>query len=152
VTRFIRATCLVIAIGIGLLAAIPVALAQDPRTWMSQGEILSAFVGRQLAGIYPSGAAWREQIRPDGTSDYREGTAQREGRWWMRGDQFCFAYDRPQSGGCFQVAQVGANCYELFSVGIGGGAEAPPADSKRHWNGRMWREDTSATCDEKPTV
>jgi hypothetical protein len=123
----------------------------NPRAWMSRDEIIAAFSGQQLSGIYPGGTSWRELIRPDGTSDYREGGAQREGRWWMHDDQFCFSYAPPQSGGCFKVYAVGLNCYELYAVGRGG-AEPPVPNVERHWNGRMWREDTPATCDEKPLV
>jgi hypothetical protein len=124
----------------------------DPRTWMSRDEIISAFVGQQLAGVYPRGTAWKERIRPDGTSDYREGGARRDGRWWLRGDHFCFSYALPMSGGCFQVVTVGRNCYELYAVGIGGGAEPSPPIAQNFWNGRMWREDLPATCEEEPLV
>ena len=124
----------------------------DLRTWMSREDIIAAFVGQQLAGIYPSGIPWRERIRPDGTSDYREGAAQRDGRWWMRGDHFCFSYAPRMSGGCFQVVPVGRNCYELYAVGIGSGAEPPPPSTQKFWHGRMWREDIPATCEERPLV
>jgi hypothetical protein len=139
---------------VALCAAAPGAHAQtaDPRAWMGRDEIIAAFVGQQLAGIYPSKVPWREHVRPDGTTTYREGSAQREGRWWMRGDHFCFSYALPQSGGCFQVVAVGRNCYELYAIGRGGGAEPPPSNAQRHWNGRMWREDIPATCEEKPIV
>lgn len=119
---------------------------------MSRDEIVEAFVSQQLSGIYPSGTPWSELIRPDGTSDYREGTARREGRWWMRDDQFCFTYALPGSGGCFQIARVGRNCYELYVVGRAGGAEAPPPGADRQWNGRMWRDDLPPTCQELPTT
>ena len=119
---------------------------------MSRDEIVAVFVGQQLAGIYPSRVPWREHVRADGTTTYREGGAQREGRWWMRGDHFCFSYALPQSGGCFQVEAIGQNCFTLYAVGRGGGAEPPEPNAERHWNGRMWREDTPATCAETPTV
>ncbi|MBN9265858.1 MAG: hypothetical protein J0I75_15080 [Hyphomicrobium sp.] len=66
------------------------------RNAMSRDEIVAAFVDQQLSGIYPSGLPWSELIRADGTSDYREGGNRREGRWWMRGDQFCFRYELPR--------------------------------------------------------
>ena len=78
------------------------------RNAMSRDEIVAAFVDQQLSGIYPSGLPWSELIRADGTSDYREGGNRREGRWWMRGDQFCFRYELPMSGGCFRVVRIGA--------------------------------------------
>ena len=121
-------------------------------TWMGRDAIIGAFVDRQLSGVYPSGVPWTELVRRDGTSDYREGQQRREGRWWMSGDHFCFAYALPQSGGCFQVVQVGKNCYELYAVGSSGGVQAPPDRAQRSWNGRMWREDEAATCQETPST
>lgn len=136
------------------LDVIPRARAQDggPLSWMKRDEIVEAFVDRQLSGVYPSGVPWTEMVRRDGTSDYREGRQRREGRWWMSGDNFCFAYALPQSGGCFQVVQIGSNCFELYAVGTSGNAQAPPAGTRRHWNGRMWRESEAATCHERPSV
>ncbi len=136
------------------LTAMTRAEAQDggPQSWMTRDEIVEAFVDRQLSGVYPTGTPWTELVRRDGTSDYREGASRRDGRWWMRGDHFCFAYALPQSGGCFQVVRVGNNCFELYAVGTGGGAEVPPARAQRSWNGRMWREDQPATCQETPTT
>ncbi|MFN3744562.1 MAG: hypothetical protein ACK4TL_07640 [Hyphomicrobiaceae bacterium] len=132
--------------------AVPAANAQDFVTGnaMSRDEIFAAFVDQQLSGVYPSGAPWSELIRPDGTSDYREGGNRREGRWWMRGNDFCFRYDPPLSGGCFRVVRIGANCYELYSVSRGGDA-VPGPQSGAAWNGRMWRDDAAPTCEERPT-
>lgn len=125
---------------------------QLERLWMSKDEILSAFVDRQLGGIYPSKKPWRELIRRDGTSDYEEAEERRAGTWWLDGDQFCFRYQTPESGGCFRVARLGTNCYELYATDrtLPDGGRGPGADLA--WNGRMWREDVPATCEEKPTV
>ena len=148
-----RIARLCIAITFAALAMATTASAQEisPSAWMSRDEIVAAFVDQQLSGIYPSGVPWREKIRPDGTSDYREGSARREGRWWMRGDHFCFSYATPQSGGCFQVIRIGQNCYELYAIDPAGRSQPPPR-APGHWNGRMWREDIPATCEEKPAV
>ena len=153
-SRQLSAWTTLLALVFAVLATVAAATAQiiNPRVGMSRDEIVAAFVGQQLAGIYPSRVPWQEHIRADGTTTYREGGAQREGRWWMRGDYFCFSYALPQSGGCFQVVAVGRNCYELYAVGVGGGAEPPAPDAQHHWNGRMWREDIPATCEEKPIV
>jgi hypothetical protein len=121
------------------------------RNAMSRDEIVAAFVDQQLSGIYPSGLPWSELIRADGTSDYREGGNRREGRWWMRGDQFCFRYELPMSGGCFRVVRIGANCYELYAVTTSGTAPPAPPNAEGHWNGRMWRDDAAPTCEERPT-
>lgn len=117
---------------------------------MGRDEIIAAFVDHQLSGVYPSGVPWSEMVRSDGTSDYREGGSRREGRWWMRGNDFCFRYHLPLSGGCFRVVRVGANCYELYVVNPGR-ETVPGPQSGANWNGRMWRDDTAPTCEERPT-
>jgi len=138
------------------LAAVSAPKAHDSvaRATMNREEIIAAFVDQQLSGVYPSRVPWSELIRSDGTTDYREGQAQREGHWWMRADDFCFRYALPLSGGCFRVVRVGANCYELYAVSPSD-AVTPPAQSAPgapgHWNGRMWRDDASPTCEERPT-
>ena len=120
------------------------------RNTMGRDENVAAFADQQLSGVYPSGVPWSELIRSDGTSDYREGGNRREGVWWMRGDDFCFRYGIPLSGGCFRVVRIGANCYELYAVNPGE-VPAPGPQTGASWNGRMWRDNTAPTCDEKPT-
>jgi hypothetical protein len=120
------------------------------RNAMGRDEIVAAFVDQQLSGVYPSGIPWSELIRSDGTSDYREGGNRREGLWWMRGDDFCFRYNIPFSGGCFRVVRIGTNCYELYAVNPGE-VPAPGPQVGASWNGRMWRDDTAPTCEERPT-
>ncbi len=134
------------------IAATPCARAQGPveRNAMSRDEVVAAFVDQQLSGVYPSGTPWSEMIRADGTSDYREGGNRREGRWWMRRDEFCFRYDLPLSGGCFRVVRVGTNCYELYAVNPGQ-ETVPGPQTGANWNGRMWRDDAAPTCEERPT-
>lgn len=126
--------------------------AQDfvTRNAMSRDEIVAAFVDQQLSGVYPSGLSWSELVRGDGTSDYREGENRREGRWWMRGDDFCFRYQLPTSGGCFRVVRLGANCYELYALNPGQ-ETVPGPQTGANWNGRMWRDDAAPTCEERPT-
>jgi len=141
---------------LALLAALGAARSASAQAFltdsaMSRDEIVAAFVEQQLSGVYPNGLPWSELIRPDGTSDYREGGSRREGHWWMRGDHFCFRYALPMSGGCFRVVRIGANCYELYAVNPGEPATAPPPKSEGHWNGRMWRDGSAPTCEERPT-
>lgn len=119
------------------------------RNAMNRDEIIAAFVDQQLSGIYPSGTPWSELIRSDGSSDYREGGNRREGSWWFHSNNFCFRYDLPLSGGCFRVVRIGTNCYELYAVNPGELA-APGPQVGASWNGRMWRDDTAATCEERP--
>lgn len=120
------------------------------RNAMGRDEIIAAFVDKQLSGVYPSGLPWSERIRSDGTSDYREGGSRREGRWWFQGDDFCFRYNLPLSGGCFRVVRIGSNCYELYAMNPGQ-ETVPGPRTGANWNGRMWRDDSAPTCEERPT-
>ena len=121
------------------------------RGWMGDAQIRAELVGVQLSGIYPSRVAWTELIKPDGTSDYREGKDSRPGRWSVNGELFCFIYALPQQGGCFRIVKHSLNCYELYTATIGGEAPTiPPPAVNMSWNGRMWREAEPATCEEKP--
>lgn len=131
------------------------ALAEEDRSglaWMSGEDIQRTFSGQALTGLYPSQRAWSETIGTDGTTDYREGANHWQGRWWVRGREFCFSYPPPGVGGCFRITQISANCYELYEhTGEAGGDEMPP-DIADLWNGRMWHADRPTTCEARPSV
>lgn len=136
------------------LATISASRAEDDpaQRWMSADAIRAEFSGKALAGIYPSGTTWSEDIASDGTTDYRESHARRPGQWWLTALEFCFSYALPGQGGCFRIVKMSANCYELYEFSSElGRREAPPRE-KGSWNGRMWRTETGTTCEEKPSV
>ena len=145
--------------GLWLLASVlafaGLARAEDDRSglvWMSGAQIRAEFSGHPLVGIYPSSRQWTELIRPDGSSDYREGDKHWLGTWWIRDREFCFSYAPPGVGGCFRVTRISANCFELYEFESGQGtAEAPPNIAEA-WNGRMWHADRPLTCEARPTV
>ena len=150
--RWRLSTCAVSLMLLSVFVFMRAAHADDflTRNAMNRDDIIAAFVDQQLSGVYPSGAPWSELVRSDGTSDYREGGNQREGRWWMQNDNFCFRYGLPLSGGCFRVVRIGANCYELYAVNPGQ-ETVPGPQTGANWNGRMWRDHAAPTCDERPT-
>lgn len=129
------------------------AVADDPVAgWMPADGIRSEFSGQSLAGIYPGGKPWSEDIAADGTTDYREAEIRRPGQWWTTKLEFCFSYPEPGVGGCFRITKVSANCYELYDYSSKfGRAEAPPLQ-KGAWNGRMWRTQAPHTCELTPSV
>jgi len=137
-----------------LIAAATASHAQDDPTqsWMTADAIRAEFAGKSLAGIYPSGKTWSEDIAADGTSDYREDQVRRPGQWWLTALEFCFSYPQPGQGGCFRIVKMSANCYELYEYGSEFGRRDAPPREKGSWNGRMWRTETATTCDEKPSV
>lgn len=119
---------------------------------MTADAIRSEFSGVPLAGIYPSGMIWTEDIKADGTTDYREGAIRRPGQWWTMRLEFCFSYPEPGVGGCFRITKVSANCYELYDYSSEfGRADAPPLQ-KGAWNGMMWRTQAPHTCEATPSA
>ena len=120
------------------------------RGWMQAAEIRAELVGRKLAGVYPSGVEWTEEIAADGSSDYLERGERRRGKWAIAGELFCFEYKVLIQGGCFRVVKHGPNCYELYTASIGGTVPAtPPPTESMAWNGRMWREGERSSCEDK---
>jgi hypothetical protein len=122
------------------------------RHWMAADAIRAEFSGKSLAGIYPSGVSWSEDIATDGTTDYRENQIRRPGQWWLTALEFCFSYLPPGVGGCFRVVKMSANCYEIYEFSSEFGRRDAPPRQKGAWNGRMWRTEAPTTCEEKPSV
>ena len=130
-----------------------------------------AFAGQTLDGHYGSGTTWTETYHADSRIDYRESSRVAKGRWHFRGGTFCTFYDPPYVpafvGGCWQVLQMGKNCYEFYTAGTqlprGGRREEDKDDGTKdgdddmlsqplRWNARGWRPSEPSTCPEKPTV
>lgn len=124
----------------------------DQQHWMTADAIRAEFAGKALAGIYPSGVTWSEDIAADGTTDYREALVRRPGRWWLTTLEFCFSYPPPGIGGCFRVVKMSANCYEIYEFDSELGRRDVPPRENGAWNGRMWRTEAPATCNERPSV
>lgn len=157
------------ATGLALAAAsiaTTTAWATRSRAWMTEDEMRAAFAGQTLDGHYGNQTSWTETYFADGRIDYTESARFAKGRWSFRGGSFCTFYDPPFVpdfvGGCWQVLQQGANCYEFYSAGYqlpdqserneeddsgAGGLERP-----LRWNARGWRRSAPSTCPEKPTV
>ena len=135
---------------VGLAAVLMPRAAHASRGWMQAPEMRADLVGVKLAGVYPSGVEWTEEIAVDGSSDYLERGERRRGRWTIAGELFCFEYKVLIQGGCFRVVKHGPNCYELYTASIGGAMPAtPPSAESMSWNGRMWREGERSSCDDK---
>lgn len=122
------------------------------RIWMTEAAIRAELIDRKLAGEYPSGVLWAEEIKGDGTSDYAEGGIRSRGRWTLSESLFCFRYDAPLAGGCFRMIKLGTNCYELYVERDFAVPLPAPRGIGVAWNGRMWRTTEKATCEEKPSV
>ena len=120
--------------------------------WMSDDEIKTEFSNASLKGLYPSQRPWKEEIHPDGTTDYAEGQKRWRGEWWITARKFCFSYPPPGVGGCFRVTRISANCFELYEFGTSASHDEVPPSVTDLWNGRMWHADRPTTCEARPSV
>ena len=133
-----------------LMALSQSAAAIEP--WMDEGAMGSAFGGKTIQGNYASGKAFTETYRSDGTIDYSEHDVQYRGHWSLQAGSFCTIYHSDPTGGCYQVRQVSANCYEFYFVSRTE-AEAAEGDLTRPaWTARAAVSDRDPTCSDKPSV
>ena len=119
--------------------------------WMSGDSIRGSFQSKKIAGQYPNGNLWFEQIFADGRTDYREGEKHWIGQWWVTAREFCFSYPPPGLGGCFRVVRLSPNCFELYDFSGELAREEAPPSLPSLWNGRMWLHDISTTCEQLST-
>lgn len=152
--------------GAGSMAGAAAIGSATPATrWMTEAEMRAAFVGQILDGHYGSGTTWSETYASDGSIDYREGARAAKGRWSFRAGTFCTFYDPPYApafvGGCWQVLETGANCYEFYTAGFAWPGRREGSDDEEsegpgnrpvRWNARGWRSSEPSTCPEKPSV
>src|SRR5688572_167786 len=63
-------------------------------SWMTEGAMRAAFIGKTLDGHYADGEDWTESYGQDGRLDYRDrrrGSV--VGHWYFRDHVFCTFYD-----------------------------------------------------------
>jgi hypothetical protein len=117
---------------------------------LSQSEIRAALFDHLLSGEYSSGASWTERINGDFTSVYSDGEHRLSGTMTFQDDLLCFSYPDATdfAGGCFEVWQRGANCFDFYSTN--------DSNSLRHrrsgwaWLARAWILGRPATCPGTP--
>ncbi|WP_198008661.1 hypothetical protein [Ahrensia sp. R2A130] len=132
-----------IAVAAAMTLAVPVgAVTIGP---MSETQIRAALVGKIFEGEYPSGAAWRESFDVSGNTIYQEGGQTDLGTMTFQGNVICFDYGDPtRSGGCFNVWQRGANCFDFYSTG--NIATRLQRDRGTAWDARAWEEGKTRDC------
>lgn len=148
-------TVVAVAISAGLVPADrvlarppqPETRSEEPAAFMSAVEVAKELTAKELAGVYPSGFHWREQVRADGSTHYREDGVERHGRWKMNGEAFCFTYDGSMAGGCFRVLRKSVNCYDLFAEKREKTVVPDIGPPELTWNGIMWRAERPSSCD-----
>jgi hypothetical protein len=90
---------------LGALAAIGIAAAahaEEKR--MTGAEISAALTGNSVDGTW-SGSEYRSYFDPGGTTIYqRKGTPATQGRWSVKGDQYCSVWE-PSGESCYDLAR-----------------------------------------------
>lgn len=141
-----------VAIAAAITAA-ALACAQAGVPWLSDAELKVSFAGHTIEGVYPDGRSFIEAYESDGRLDYTEGPRTMTGRWSVVADTFCTIYDGSETGGCFRVRRVSANCYEFYFQARSEAEAADPDNARKpSWTARAWRTDALATCKEAPAV
>ncbi|KAB2848497.1 MAG: DUF995 domain-containing protein [Hyphomicrobiaceae bacterium] len=141
-------------------AALPLALlcasaAADQSTqktkYLTEQEVRQAFVGRPVAGVYPTAQNWRELMSADSSTHYVEERGTFTGRWWFSAKgELCFQYTAEAGGGCFYYVRLSPNCFEHFYEANRGERGVLGLQRGLLSNGKMWRTDEPSTCEERP--
>jgi hypothetical protein len=119
---------------------------------MDETAMKSAFAGKTIQGNYASGKAFTETYRADGSIDYSENNLEYRGHWSLQSGSFCTIYHSDPTGGCYQVRQVSANCYEFYFVTRTEAQAAEKDLGRPSWTARAAVSDRDATCNDKPSV
>lgn len=120
--------------------------------YLTEQEVREAFVGRPVAGVYPTSQNWRELMSADGSTSYTEERGSFAGKWWFsEKGELCFQYSAEGGGGCFYYVRLSANCFEHFFEANKGERGVLGLQRGLLTNGKMWRTDEPNTCEEKPT-
>ncbi len=139
-------------------AALTAAVAASARpvlavpAWMSEQEIASTFSGLTIDGEYADGRRFTETYAQDNSVVYEDGPVTAGGHWSVKGGAFCTIYDGDPAGGCFRVAEIGANCFEFYFVTRTEEEAEKRELGKPAWTARGWRKDRPATCREEASV
>ena len=143
------------AFGVVLLAMLVVpASAQSAQDLepLTGNKLRSTFEDRTMDGIYKrimqrSGThQFTETFHADGTTDYREGDIQDQGRWVISGDLICFRYAGALAGGasCFAVFKSGTCLYSYSPQAVG--PDGMPKDPN-YWSVKTIIRGDVSTCD-----
>jgi hypothetical protein len=138
-----------------LVAGTPAALCMEksnaPKILDGPG-IIAAFEGKSVRGVYADGRPVRETYAVGGAIDYWEAALTSKGQWSVVNNLLCTFYDNTaMAGGCFQVEQLSANCFD-YIVRAGSTEDAlAPKDGPR-FVARGHIEGVADTCPDDVSV
>ena len=89
------------------------ALAQEQR--LSGVEIKTVLSDHTLQGLREDGKPWQQIFQKSGVTFYSVGSAQSQGLWEVRGDQYCSQWPPNESWTCYDMT-VDADTYQFISA------------------------------------
>ena len=79
------------------------AFAQDHK--LNGAEIKTALADHTLQGTREDGKTWQQVFQKSGVTFYSVGTAQSQGAWEVRGDQYCSQWPPNESWACYDMTR-----------------------------------------------
>ena len=122
---------------------------------MNKEEIGKALFGQSMSGEYPNGQQWQESFNEDGSTVYSEGNTKVTGKMQRRDNVVCFEYraDTGMVGGCFEVWQRSANCFDFYGTKSATNDQTTATAAQKRlslaWSARAWYSDKPSTCVEE---
>ena len=136
--------------GLISLGWIAPSIALEQRT-LSPAQFTALVGGRVLMGEYPDGRAWREKFLDRENSIYSEGGQHMPGKVSAKNRYVCFSYNLQSGlvGGCFEIWQRSANCFDFYGTGGDDKRTVASEQQKRlslAWGARGRLADRPSTC------
>jgi hypothetical protein len=144
-----------IILALGLCVASSVAYGTEPPKGpvvLDGPAIIRVFEGKSVRGVYSDGRPVQEAYAVGGGIDYWETAMTSTGKWSVVNNLLCTFYDNPEMvGGCFQVLQVNANCFD-YMVLAGSTEEALTPQGTPRYTARGHIEGMPDTCPDELSV
>ena len=82
---------------------------------LTDPEIRAALSDHTLQGTGEDGKTWQQVFQESGATFYSVGSAQSQGQWTVRGDQYCSQWPPNESWACYDMAEE-AGTYVFISA------------------------------------
>lgn len=136
-----------------LALLVPAALAAQGKSpvILMGPEIIAAFEGKTVSGVYADGTAVRETYLLGGAITYWDPFyGSRTGQWSVVNNQFCTFYDG-MTGGCFRIERVSENCFDYLAQAASEQEALAPKEKPRY-TARAFIEGKPSTCPDEVSV
>ena len=80
-------------------------------------DIGEALTDHTLQGVRDDGKEWRQIFQKSGVTYYSVGSAQSQGLWEVRGDQYCSQWPPNESWACYGMTRDGTTFHFISAAG-----------------------------------